>query len=265
MTIEVFSLKHKLGKWEQHLLLQHDPIIKNSLPESKIYNFENLSDMLIRHDYVYVKSDILGQGRGMFKVEKNQNGDYCFNGFTLHGIRKNMCVSSIEDFHPILHPYAKFGRLSGSYIIQEGIKSITPNGQPFCFRVHVQNLKGKWVIGGIYAKIADTDTAENGIVNSHRGAQVLSVDDLLVVHMKMNLSIKNDVIQSLNKLSVSVAEIIAVHYPNREYGLDFGLNHHGKPILFEVNTTPGIGGFAKVENKSLWRRIVEIRKRQQEG
>ncbi|WP_156450373.1 hypothetical protein [Sporosarcina sp. HYO08] len=39
----------------------------------------------------------------------------------------------------------------------------------------------------------------------------------------------------------------------------------GTPILFEVNTTPGIVGFAQIENQVIWRRIVEIRKMQSES
>lgn len=264
MTIEVFSLKDKLGKWKQHLLLQEDPITVNILPESKPYNAENLSEMLNRYEYVYIKHDSLGQGRGMFKVQRNNNGDYCINGFTLHGIKKNICLASMEDFHPILHPYAKFGRLSGQYIIQEGIKSITPTGKPFSFRVHVQYFKEQWVISGMFAKIS-SESAEHGIANTHRGSKVISMEELLLEHMKMDDSTKNEVIQALNKASISVAEVIANQYPNREYGLDFGLNHQGKPIFFEVNTTPGIGGFAKVENMKMWRRIVDIRKKQKEG
>lgn len=257
-------MSQKLGKWQQYLLLQQDSLCRALLPQTTLFTAESLLVMLDLFEYVYVKHDSLGQGRGLFKVMKKNNGDYYFNGFTIHGRKKNMCVSSINDFLPILHPYAKFGRPSGSYIIQEGIKSLTLTEQPFVIRIHIQILKGEWVIGGMYAKIASHTTEENGIVNIHRGAQLMPMNELLHVHLKMKKQKSAEVIHSLHSAAVSVAKVVAIQYPNREYGLDFGLNQQGKPVLFEVNTTPGIRGFAAMEEMALWRRIVNIRKQQKE-
>ena len=208
-----------------------------------------------------MKHTSAGQGRAIYKVSKRKDGYYCFNGFTIQGEEINKCVATIEGFHQVLHPYEKHGRLSGIYIIQEGVKSQTPNGHSIIVRVHVQNLKGKWIIGGIYGKIA---TENHGIVNSHRGSQVIPIDELLSVYMMMDNTKKDKTINSLKKASILASEVIASHYPCREYGIDFGIDLKGKPILFEVNTTPGIGNFAKID-REIWKKIVEIRKMQNEG
>lgn len=252
-------LKNKLGKWQQHLLLSQNPLTAKSIPETTIYSVTNLLDFISRYDYVYVKHDTSGQGRAIFKVYQKE-GTYCFDGYNIQGEPINKCVTAIEDFHKVLHPFEKFGR-QGNYIIQEGIQSFTPNGMPVCIRVHVQLLKGKWVIGGINAGVGTLDNNGNGILNYHRGVVIITIDELLSLHWQMNETEKKEIVTCLKEVSISVSKGIAAQFPNREYGMDFGLNAEGKPILFEVNSTPGISGFA-IADKSIWKRIVEIRKLQ---
>ncbi|QPQ31936.1 YheC/YheD family protein [Lysinibacillus sp. JNUCC 51] len=254
-------MKNGLGKWEQFLLLKQNPLTTNCMPESKLYSLENLIYLLNKYEYIYVKHNSTGQGRAMYKVYKRKDGHYCFNGFTMQGEEISKCVAAIEDFHQVLHPYEKHGRLSGIYIIQEGVKSLTPDGDSISIRVHVQNLKGKWVIGGIYGRLA---TEDHGIVNSNRGSQAISIEELLSGYLMMDNTKKDQTIDTLKEESILASEVISSHFPNREYGIDFGINLEGKPILFEVNTTPSIRSFAKVD-RAIWKNIVEIRKMQNEG
>lgn len=221
-------------------------------------------DFISRFDYVYVKHDTTGQGRGVFKVYKEDNASYCFSGYSIPGEPINKCVTAIEDFHKVLHPFERFGR-QGNCIIQEGIQSFTPNRRPMSIRVHVQLLKGTWVIGGMNANIESLATTDNGILNYHRGSEIITIDELLSLHWRIDEMKKKEIRDFLEKVSISAAKVIASQYPNREYGIDLGLNAEGKPILFEVNTTPGISEFADLEDKSILKRIVEIRKLQNGG
>jgi len=70
---------------------------------------------------------------------------------------------------------------------------------------------------------------------------------------------------NLRKVAITAAEVIAIQFPCREYGIDFGLKPTGKPMIYEVNTTPGIDGFSQIEYNTLWERIVKIRKLQRKG
>ncbi|MFJ7730899.1 YheC/YheD family protein [Lysinibacillus sp. NPDC097231] len=252
-------MKNALGKWEQILLLKQNPLTTNCIPESTLYSLENLIYFLNRYEYVYVKHNNTGQGRAIYKVYKRKDGRYCFNGFTMQGEEINKCVAAIEDFHQVLHPFEN--KLNGIYIIQEGVMSLTPDEDSISIRVHVQNLKGQWIIGGIYGRI---ETEDHGIVNSNRGSQVIPIDELLSDYMMMDNTKKDKTIDSLKEDSILASEVIASHFPCREYGIDFGINPKGKPILFEVNTTPSISSFAKID-RAIWKKIVEIRKMQNEG
>ncbi|WHY85492.1 YheC/YheD family protein [Neobacillus novalis] len=254
-------MSQSLGKLKQSVLLRQSPLTAKNIPETNIYDLGNLLDFMSRYDYVYVKHSTAGQGRGIFKVYKTKDGSYFFNGFTLRGEPIKQSFAAIEDFHQILRALGQHS----NYIIQEGIQSLSLNGQPLSIRSHVQNLNGKWIIGGMFGKIGLAETIDHGIANTHRGAQIISMDELLSVYLQMDDTKKDKVIDSLRDISISTAIVIASQFPCREYGIDIGLNSHEKPIIFEVNTTPGISGFARIENKVLWNQIMKIRKLQKEA
>ncbi|WP_411747637.1 YheC/YheD family protein [Psychrobacillus psychrotolerans] len=256
-------MKLQLGKWKQHLLLSQNPLTAKSIPRTALYSMTDLKDFISRFDYAYVKHDTTGQGRAIYKVYKQEDGRYCYNGYSIQGEPISKCVKVLTDFHQTLHPFERMGRM-GNYIIQEGIQSFTPQGLPVSVRVHIQLLKGKWLIGGMNANIGTEGNLENGILNSHRGSAIITVNELLSSHWQMGESERHQLIRRIETLATSAAKVIAKQVPSREYGIDLGLNAELKPIIFEVNNTPGIGGFAKLENKSIWRRIVEIRKLQNE-
>ncbi|WP_170289765.1 YheC/YheD family protein [Cytobacillus depressus] len=249
-------MKERLGKWRQYSLLNKHPILNKYIPETKLFTIKNLSKLLERYESVYLKNDRGGQGKGIFKVNKRKDGLYCFNGYTLSGEKIQKKVVNIKDFHPVLHPIKRFG----GYIVQEGIKSLTPDGYPLIIRVHIQALKGKWLIGGMYGKIATGETMENGVINRNRGAQVMSIDELLTVHLKMDEKEKNKLIKSIKKTSILATEVVAPAVPRIEYGIDIGINQNGNPIIFEINTSPGVGPYSKIENGEMGKRIKAIRK-----
>ncbi|KAB2329993.1 hypothetical protein F7731_21265 [Cytobacillus depressus] len=248
-------MKNQLRKWKQNMLLSQHPLISKCIPETKLYTIENLSDLLERYEYVYLKNDRGGRGKGIYQVFKSNEGRYCFNGYTLYGNKIQRNVATIEDFHPVLHPIKKYG----GYIVQEGIQSLTLDGYPLSIRVHVQTLKGKWLIGGMYGKIATGETLENGIINSNIGAQVMTIDELLSVHLEMDETEKKKLVNRIKEISILATEVVASEVPRIEYGIDFGISQSGDPIIFEINTSPGVGNFSKIENGKMRKRIKAIR------
>ncbi|MFJ7825899.1 YheC/YheD family protein [Psychrobacillus sp. NPDC096623] len=254
-------MKQQLGKWKQYLLLRKNPLTANSIPRTALYNMTNLKDFINSFDYAYVKHDTTGQGRAIYKVFQREDGRYCYDGYSIQGVPISNCVKTLENFHQMLHPFERLGRM-GNYIVQEGVLSFTPQGLPVSLRVHMQLLKGKWLVGGINASIGTVGYLGNGILNSHRGSAKITIDELLSAHWQMDEAEKKRIIKEVGKVATSAAKVIAEHVPSREYGIDLGLNAHLKPIIFEVNNTPGISGFAKLEDKSIWRKIVENRKLQ---
>ncbi|PPA68950.1 YheC/YheD family protein [Jeotgalibacillus proteolyticus] len=244
-------MKKRLGKWLQYSLFSKHPIISKFIPETRLYTIENLTDLLKRYESVYLKNNRGGQGKGIFKVTKNQEGLYCFNGYTLNGKKIQMNVEKVDEFEAVLHPINRFG----GYLVQAGIPSLTSHGLPFSLRVHVQLLKEEWMIGGIYGQVA----AEETTGSSHRGAQIMTVDKLLSEHLGMDKKEQNELIKCIKEASIIAAEVASTAVPEIEYGIDFGISQSGNPVIYEINTSPGVGDFSKIGNGEMRKRIKAIR------
>lgn len=259
------NMKKSIGKWGQYFLLQQHPLVTKHIPVTSVYSEDNLDEFLKRYQSVYVKHDTTGQGRAIVNIRKDHVGNYCVNGFTIQGQPIQKSVSRVDEIQQILHPFIRFNRKSGLYIIQEDIQSHTQNGHPFSIRVHIQKLKNNWVIGGMYATYVTTGISpgtESGIVNPCLNGKVVSVSEVLSQTIIKNT--QRETVEKMEKIAISAARVIHSVLPCREYGIDFGVNQEGKPILFEVNMTPGIDEFALIEEYAMWNRIVEIRKMQSE-
>ncbi|MDW0117707.1 YheC/YheD family protein [Sporosarcina thermotolerans] len=256
-------MKKSLGKWEQNLLLKQQSLVSKHIPETTLYSENNLNELLNRYQSVYVKHDTSGQGRAIVNIRKSIGGHYFVNGYTIQGKRVKKTFARVNEIKQLLHPFIKLGRESGLYIIQEDIKSFTLNGQPFAIRVHVQKLKGDWVVGGMFATCANTKKGrgtESGIANPYRDAKVVTISEVLSQTVLKNK--QEETIKKLKEIAIAASEAVHSVLPRREYGVDFGINQEGKPFIFEVNSTPGIDEFALIENMAIWKRIVEIRRMQ---
>lgn len=265
MKNEVILLFIGMGKLYQFNLFSNNSLTSGVIPNTKVYNAENLLEFLNLYESVFLKHDRGGRGKGIYKVYKDEDGKYCFNGFTPKGEELKISVAAIEDFKPESYPYMGFGgRLDYSYVVQEGIDSITLHGNPLAIRVHIQKLKGEWLVSGMYGTIATAETYENGIINAHRGSKVMTVSELLSEHLGMGKQDKSRMIQSIEEISITAAKLVSREFPHLEYGIDFGINADAKPILFEVNTYPGTGSFAKIENGRILKKIRAIREMQKE-
>jgi hypothetical protein len=246
-----------VGKLEQYKLLAANPSILKHIPATMEYTKENLIHFLDLYKMVYIKHDTSGQGRGIFKLTKGENNSKTLHGFSIVGKMVNQELE-IDQIHHILHPFERLGRLN-TYIIQEGIESVTLNGQPFNIRVHVQSVKSDWAIGGMYASIGFDDLKQNGVVNPNRGSHVISIQELFQDYLAMDHDQERDIMSKLSTVSIAASKAIASKYWFREYGVDIGIDHQCEPVIFEVNTTPGIGGFYTAD-KQLWEHIVNKRK-----
>lgn len=247
----------KVGKLEQYKVLTASQVNPKYIPTTAEYSLENLHLFLTQFDAVYIKHDTSGQGRGVFKVTKGQNQFHTLDGFSMQGQAINQELT-IEQIHKLLQPFERLGKLS-PYIIQEGIQSVTENGQPFNIRVHVQCVKGNWEVSGMLATISSEQLKKNGIVNRCRGSQNIPIQELMTHYLRLNPKEERDLLEKIKDASVDASETIASKYPSREYGIDVGVDANLTPKIFEVNSSPGIAGFYYVDQQ-LWQHIVNIRK-----
>jgi len=248
-------MKDAIGKLEQYRLLQGNPLVHEHLPDTVEYTKENLIDFANRYPVVFIKHDTSGQGRGVYRLTKESDHLYSLSGYSLQGKEVDQ-VMEIDEIHKVLQPFERFGRTQ-PYIVQEGINSVSARGQHVNIRVHVQHVNGEPIVGGIYGSIAYD---ENGITNICRGAYAMPMRVLFFIFLKLEKDEQQDLLNKLFEVSIAASKIIADHYPCRECGVDLGLDENLKPFIFEINTTPGMEDFARVD-RQMWKQIVENRKK----
>ncbi|WLR43129.1 YheC/YheD family protein [Bacillus carboniphilus] len=250
-----------LSKWDQYQLLLSDQSLHPHIPKTTIYDLSTLIYFSRRFRYIYVKHNTSGQGRGIFKIEKTSEDHIIVNGYpTLGKEQLVFTIHSLEDFyrfHTILYPQYKLNHFP-TYIIQEGIQSL--KNVPFSIRVHVQKMNDDWTISGMYGKVAKGETVENGIVNTHKGADVYSIDSLLTHLLQMDTQASFTTIKTIETLSILTSKIMSRVSSKKEFGIDLGINKKKTIKIFEVNEVPGVGPFSLLPDKSIYKRILANRK-----
>ena len=63
-------MKVRLDKWKQYNILSKHPLLSAYTPETRLYSVKNLTELLEKYEFAYIKNFRGGQGMGLFKVEK---------------------------------------------------------------------------------------------------------------------------------------------------------------------------------------------------
>ncbi|SMO62902.1 YheC/YheD family protein [Melghirimyces algeriensis] len=244
-------MKYKKSKWKQADLLKRNHVTAKALPETLFYNIQNLKDMLKRHPFVYIKPDTGGQGRGIFRVTRKLTKEYHIQG----NHYSQMCTD-VNSVHQCLEILIQ----AQNYIIQQGIQSETSDGRPFDFRVHVQRVRGRWVIGGIVGRLG---SPSNIVTNRHQGGRPLRIKQLFRKYLAWNRKKEKRVIERIKRLAMETAKAMNKGYPEcLEQGVDIGVDAKGRPWIFESNITPGIAVFAALKDKKAYWKIRKNRRLQ---
>ncbi|MDZ5473685.1 YheC/YheD family protein [Bacillus sp. 31A1R] len=246
-----------IRKKKQAEILMSDPMVSKYFPESIEFSTEALQDFMSRYDSVYLKPDGGGQGRGIIRVSKEENGMYSLKGYTPTGKDLSIKASNLRAIKEVIQPNAFFEK-HRKYVIQQGINSLSQNGQPLGIRVHTQKLKNNWVRSGILGKMVNS---EDGIVNRNRGAWAIPIRELLTDYAGMDVNKAIQIENEITTISIKASQLFAEHYPwLDECGIDIGLSQDGQPWIFEVNSNPSIAFFYQLPDKTMARGIFRNRR-----
>lgn len=208
-------------------VLQADSFLSNFIPETLLYNYNNLTEMLNRHPLIFVKPD---RGRKGFKVAavKKHNGNYLI--FYNSTLILYTSVKEVDSFVKELSGHRKF-------LIQQGIDVLKVKGRPFSVRVWVQKPYEKWEVTCLTAAAAPPHSL---ITNYHQGGSLLPFKEAMI---KADVMI-ND-FKKIRNLLYAVGEHTAAVLNEkftglRELGIDAGIDQSFYPWIFEVNTKPMI-------------------------
>lgn len=226
-------------------VLQQDPSLRGVIPETRWYTRPNLEEMLERHAVVFVKPDKGGGGAGILRIEKRDAGRFrvCFRT-RCREVERMRLFSAVEScFSPAKH-----------YLIQQGISLSLYRGSPFDLRILLQRPGRRWIVSGMVAKVA---ASGRFVTNYCRGGHPLPVETALKAVVREPAE-RERMIRNLHHMAERVAEVLNERFPGlRELGIDVGLDRHGHPWIFEVNTRPQFKMFSKIGRRDVFARIMK--------
>ncbi|OEG00100.1 hypothetical protein BHF71_06340 [Vulcanibacillus modesticaldus] len=219
-----FFNPHFFDKWTLYKWLKESPKFNKLLPETTTLTMENLIFFLNRYPMLYLKPIDGKAGIGFFKIDKKDN---------LYLLRyQSSKTTHYEEFNNVKSLIKTINHLTKSkkYIIQQGIKLNTYNGNPYDFRILVQkNGVGKWALSGIGVRVAGINSITTHVP---RGGHIQSV------HRVTNYDKK--LIDELSNIAIDISKFIEEKSENNlgELSMDIGVDQNRNIWFFEANAKP---------------------------
>lgn len=217
-----------LDKLQVHRLLSRDVKTAHMLPETHIFQKQQLKKMLFQYPILYLKPSNGSLGKGIIRLVRRPYQIF-YQSSTANGTITLKFRSIAECIKAVS---ARIGRQS--YIIQRGLDLATFGGRQLDFRVLAQkNHWGSWSITSMVARIANN---QHFVSNLARGGTIRKASDVI---KELHLP-KKPTISKLKTIALTIAQtfeqLAQGHFA--ELGIDLALDKKGKVWLIEINSKP---------------------------
>jgi glutathione synthase/RimK-type ligase-like ATP-grasp enzyme len=220
---------------------------RNHIPNTILFNEHSLKKMLQVYQMVYVKPNKGSHGVGVMRVESN-NGTYSYQ----IGAKRKSNLSWKQ-----LTASLKRKIDNTTYIVQRGIHLSRYKNRIYDLRVVLQlNESHNWQITGMVARVAKPGMA---VTNGAQGADTHTFES--VISAQGGTELVERLKAEFHNVCIDCAHLLHAKYPFlNELGFDIALDHQMYPWILEVNTTPEATPFRKLANKSMYNRMIQLRK-----
>jgi len=211
------------NKWSKWSVLEKHAGVAKHLPESCLFQEQQLKSMLDRHPFVVAKPLVGSGGSGVVKIEK-VDGKYRYQ---VQG--KTAVANTWDELMSALGRIRKGRR----YLLQQGIAVAPVHGRRVDYRVKLVKKDRRWVVTAVVAKLARSGFF---VTNLCRGGTLWSASRALR-HTFPKLAA--DKKKTMIGVARTCTALLEKRYPGiGELGYDFGIDRQGSVWLFEVNTRP---------------------------
>ncbi len=220
-----------LNKWKVYRLLIQERSLHPYIPETRALTIENLKDLLVKYNTVFLKPSNGSLGRGIIKLRKDEKGRLHY--VTAGRRRGRGSADTVEQFMKKTSVY----RSNRDYIAQQGIDLANFRGSPFDLRiVYQKNSAGVWQSSKNFVRVAARGSSISNLASGGRVEKTKKVLKYLfkrsTVVEEKNLEIK----QLCRRVAETLEKVSKDNYG--ELGLDIGLDKNGSFWLIEVNSKP---------------------------
>ncbi len=233
----------RTGKWEKYTIMKRENKLRSYLPNTILVKRSSFWSMVSKYKRIMLKPCNGFNGKGVIQVSKKG---------TCYEIRHELRKTNVQGKNKA-SLYLKRKIKNKRYIAQRYIDLSKINGKPFDIRVMV--LKGKnntWKVQGQYAKIAI-----KGYVVTNNAEQILPTETAL---LKSQLNNKRRLLQGINRIALLTARQLERYYPNQQlFGLDIGIDRHGRMWIIEANTKPTLLPFLLLGDRKTYRKLLSCK------
>lgn len=212
------------SKWLKTSVLRKDSRVARHIPETRMYNADNLSAMLRSYGRVVVKPVVGTGGSGVIMIIRSGSG------YMVRHRRKSTHYGSFDAM------LAAVGRIKHkrSYLIQRGINLATIRGRPIDYRVKVVKGKRGWKTRSMVGRLANPGLF---VTNLCRGGTMLSSSEGIRRSLSgSQVRRKKSEMRHITRISIQLMER---SFPGiNQLGFDYGFDRSGRLWIFEVNTRP---------------------------
>lgn len=236
-------------KYIKYKVMRRDSALHSALPRTRLMSRKNLFDLLSKYSRVVAKPTGGSQGVGVMMI--TSRGD---NRYSVHDGARKRTIQGKDKTYSYIRSHA-----NRSYIVQRGIRLARVNGRPFDIRVMVQRRRGSaWVVTGMLAKVAGPGFIVTNIRRS--GGKAITVPNAIRLSNIAKRS-THYLLRRIESVALRSAKRLATHYTRqRVFGLDMGIDVHGRVWIIEANLTPDYSLFLKLKDKAMYRRIISYRR-----
>jgi glutathione synthase/RimK-type ligase-like ATP-grasp enzyme len=231
-----------IGKWNTYKILSQTTELKHYLPETKLLNnFQQVSNMINRHNAVYMKPVNGSKGRNIIKVIKDSDTykyQYQVNNKIFQGTSRN--ISSLRSsLRPIMG--------KRNYIVQKKINLLSSQGGVIDVRVMVQkDHTGRWIITGNICRIGRTGSITSNIAAGGHASHLSTV----LSNNFRNENTCKAIEQEVKKVALDAAQALEASVGSiGELGIDIGIDQNARVWFIEANLKPARQVFILVQDK----------------
>lgn len=232
-----FNHTNQFNKFEIHTHLQES--LAPYLPETVMYNPEEVVSFLEKHNVIYLKPVYGLQGKGVYRVERKESGEIhiCYNHFSPNTI--------LHDNGKLLKHLQGLIRQK-PYILQQGILIQQVNEQTFDLRVLVQkNGSGEWCVTNVVSRIA------------HKGCYNTSISETICMSEEVLRPLYPPEQIEIVRLFIETVSVTAAQQMEERSGLhlgelsvDFALDNDGHYWIIELNGKPQKDLYEEFESRT---------------
>jgi len=221
-----------LNKWKVHGFLKDNDCLTPYLPETKMLNLTNLTEMLSIYNTLYLKPCNGSLGNGIIKVVCKENGRLHYT------VYKSGKHSAYADSPTGLLAAIRNSRGGRPYIVQEGINLANYRNCAFDIRIIFQkNGDGEWIISKKFVRVAPRGSS---VANMSRGGKAETSKKVFNYIFQRDIELiktKNEELKNLCRIVADTLENVS-QKTYGELGLDIGIDKEGKFWLIEINSKP---------------------------